>query len=146
VTAEDYRSKAPYRGLLFGYPIAALHQTGYNILLASSTISPSDTLALKVLELYSYCNRFVPELEKNMSENVNRNMTMLSETQPWYSEIINGKATEDFITYATNESQYRNLINSHYILVFQNYLQFIKSIKTGMGQLLVAIEKRKNPV
>jgi len=143
VTPTDYRTNSRYRGLLFGYPIVVMHQTGYNILLSSGTLNPSDTLAHKVLELYSFCNRFVPEMEKNMSDNVNRNMAMLSETQSWYSDVLSGKVNEDFITYVTNDAQYRNLINNQYIYIFHNYLNLLKNLNNNMSLLLSALEKRQ---
>ena len=131
-------------GLITSFSKIAMEERGYTLLqnFVDASEEKQDTVVQHIVHFYKTYKDLISVIEEEIASNVNGILKHWRDNQPWYADFINGRLTEEYWDYVSENPEYKNRLAHHYLYVYKNYQPICKSFKEDSGELLEMIEAR----
>jgi len=80
-------------------------------------------------------------IEEGIRDNLNGTLEHWRDNHSWYADFINGRLTEKYWDYVSENDGYKNRLAHHYLYVYKNYLPICKSFKEDSEEIIEMIEE-----
>ena len=144
-TVEDYKTKLFYGSLVTSFVPMKIDERGYNLLknYSSSIENQQDSLVTDIIQFYNSFLNLTEEFQGQVKDDVINNITDWKNTQDWFSSLMSGKLDDRFLNYVLTDPEYKNKVAYHQMMVYGNFLNFLKFFQQGADEILTAIQQRK---
>ena len=143
ITYDEYKNCKECTSI-FGFPDITFNKRGIKLLEENSTNSDSnlDSLSIEIIKFYNHFNAEIDVATVEISEDFHDNYSYFKNNKAWFEDFINGKINDEFIKYAITSTDYRNRVNSFYLLYFKIYLGHLREYKQESLKLIESINEK----
>lgn len=161
---EGYEIEEPYYDLLMGdslddkelmacdvcpllvsrYVTFNIEQRGYKLLQEynGNAALPEDSLIVEINQFYAGHIKFIDQVEQYIQGEVADNLNDWKKNYSWYSSMVYSNRYEEGFWKYMRTSDYKNKLSHHYLLIYSNYIPYIKSFEHYGGTLADKLTKK----
>ncbi|RKE04825.1 hypothetical protein [Marinifilum flexuosum] len=118
--------------LLTGYQELSIEKSGFQEL---AQMNANDSLSIIVLKKHNYYSKYIERLELAITSNMYNTLKDWRDNYAWFPEFVSGDLNKEAIDYFLNSQDYRNKIAYHFVDVYVDYLNVLKSFQIDMGRI-----------
>ena len=100
-----------------------------------------DSLVVNIVQFYKAFSNILEDIGGQVEKNSLENIAIWREKEPWFSEFIRGRSSEEFNKYMTTQD-FKNRVAYFKTIACSNYLTILKSYKGNAQEVLTLINER----
>ncbi|WP_367277927.1 hypothetical protein [Winogradskyella sp.] len=141
IEKEDFKNCEDCWQINMSYSDFKLHRNGIDLLLDynKNHDTSKDSLAIKLKNLYNDLGHNIEVSIAELKEEIGNYNTSIINNAPWFTDVVNGKYSEEFVEYAFTNVRYRNTATIVHFFTYEKYLPSLKSYKEKSLELIDAI-------
>jgi len=141
-TLTEELIKNGYGSQLLAYFLnLSIESTGYEQL---KSMNSDDELSIQITEVYGSRLEQIEIIEKTIISNTESNLKQWRDKYPWFADWILDIPNEEATLYFTKNQEFKNKIVYRYLQVYQNYVRFLRRLKSALEDLKVQIKTKKD--
>ncbi len=135
----------PGCGLITNFRLFKVSKRGFYRLMEYNDIDyvKSDTVIAQLLEFYSVIDRTLPVIRTSIEDDVFDVLKYWRDNYEWFYSIQTDNPDPEYYDYIKKSPDYKNRVAYQYIMIYQNYIPFLRSIRSNSGDFIHLLEERK---
>lgn len=141
---EDFKNCDWCWNVNIGFPEIKLRHNGFDLLLDYNKLNTTieDTLSINLKKLYNDLANTIKIDLNELTKDTDDYIATIVNSKLWFTELVKGHYTEEFIEYALTDVAYRNYATMVHFIFFVKYIPDLKEFKAKGLKFIELIDKR----
>lgn len=141
---EQFKECGDCTFLITGHNAFIIEVRGYEALKSFNSAYDEDSLVNQIVQSMTAAIENISSIDEMIRASITKDLESWRDEYDWFSEFALENVSEDYISFATTNQEYRNQASWRYILIYGNYVREVEKFRDQLIGFKEAINDRLN--